>query len=116
MLPTGSSHPPTLPPPLLSAYGTSDLRLVRIPAATHKPGEHRPVHYFSGPFPRLVDASRAPAYAPVAASDEPSVPLGYIDQVCGGGGSLLTSSDAPPSMLLGYILQCVWGAGAGAGE
>ena len=64
-----------------SGYATSDLRLVRIPAAKHKPGSQRTVHYFEGYFPRLIDASRATAYAPSSDSDRPSIPLGTIPQV-----------------------------------
>jgi hypothetical protein len=63
-----------------SGRETTDLRLVRVPAADHAPGSMRPVYFVSGWFPRIVDAARAPAYTPEE-GDDAMTPLGYIPQV-----------------------------------
>jgi hypothetical protein len=63
-----------------SGRETTDLRLVRVPAADHAPGSMRPVYFVSGWFPRIVDAARAPAYAPEEGAAA-MTPLGYIPQV-----------------------------------
>ncbi|GAX81201.1 hypothetical protein CEUSTIGMA_g8633.t1 [Chlamydomonas eustigma] len=63
-----------------SGLGTADLRLVRVPAANHKPGSLRPIHFPNCEYPRIVDGTRAPAYAPTG--NTPAMkPLGYIPQV-----------------------------------
>lgn len=72
---------PAAPQRLCSGRETTDLRLVRVPAADHPPGSLRPVHFVNGFFPRLVDAGRSPGYAPSVDAPSASQPLGYIPQV-----------------------------------
>ena len=52
----------------------------RIQAKDHPAGSVRPVYFIQGFYPRLVDASRAPAYSPVD-GQALSVPLGHIPEV-----------------------------------
>ena len=73
--------------------GMNDARLVYVPAGDHKPGSLRPVYYsvcaldfkpqWGGTVShRIVDASRAPAYATAGKGGDPkSIPLGNIPQV-----------------------------------
>ncbi|DBA01297.1 TPA: hypothetical protein N0F65_001802 [Lagenidium giganteum] len=60
--------------------GAADLRVVRVPAATHPEGSMRPVYFFQGGYPRLVSNERGPEYQP---KDEQKLhePLGHIPQV-----------------------------------
>ena len=41
--------------------GTQDVRLVRVPAATHAAGSLRPVVATDFPYPRIVSDARGPA-------------------------------------------------------
>ena len=63
-----------------SGRETTDLRMVRVPAADHAPGSMRPVYFVNGFYPRIVDGARAPAYAP-RASETTMQPIGYIPEV-----------------------------------
>lgn len=60
--------------------GSCDSRLIYVPAKDHEPDAERPVYEFVHPYPRFVDADRAPGYAPVE-GQEPTEPLGHIPQV-----------------------------------
>ncbi|KAF4737359.1 hypothetical protein FOZ62_007392, partial [Perkinsus olseni] len=56
-----------------------DFRMVYVPPKTYGAGEKRAVYKQVDDYPRIVDASRAPSYAPVSPDQKPSVPIGYID-------------------------------------
>ncbi|EER10262.1 hypothetical protein Pmar_PMAR008219, partial [Perkinsus marinus ATCC 50983] len=56
-----------------------DFRMVYVPPKTYGPGEKRAVYKQFQNYPRIVDASRAPSYAPTSPDQKPSVPIGYID-------------------------------------
>ncbi|MEW6364292.1 MAG: C69 family dipeptidase [Acidobacteriota bacterium] len=66
-----------------------DQRIIYVPAADHKPGEKRPVHYDASCYgampeygvglPRYVGTGRGPGY--VNKSLPPDTPIGYVDQV-----------------------------------
>ncbi len=60
-----------------------DIRVIKVPAAYHKPGSMRPL-YAKPPgnirYPRIVDAKRSPGYAPIA-GQKPTKPVAYIPQV-----------------------------------
>ncbi|EEQ99840.1 conserved hypothetical protein [Perkinsus marinus ATCC 50983] len=56
-----------------------DFRMVYVPPKTYGPGEKRDVYKQFQNYPRIVDASRAPSYAPTSPDQKPSVPIGYID-------------------------------------
>ena len=60
--------------------GSCDSRLIYVPAKDHEPGSKRPVYECTHPYPRFVDADRAPGYAPMD-GQEPTEPLGYIPEV-----------------------------------
>uniref|UniRef100_A0A7S2KA99 Dipeptidase n=1 Tax=Zooxanthella nutricula TaxID=1333877 RepID=A0A7S2KA99_9DINO len=63
-----------------SGYDPNDVRLVRVPAQTWPHGSVRPLYNVLATYPRLVDASRSPEYAPVGDQQE-SEPLATIPQV-----------------------------------
>lgn len=56
---------------------TSQFRYV--PPKTYGPGGKRAVFKQVDDYPRIVDASRAPSYAPTSPEQKESVPIGYID-------------------------------------
>jgi len=60
--------------------GSADLRLVRVPAMDHPPGNMRPVYEFFGGYPRVVTNDRGDYYKPVTGQNLTKV-LGYIPQV-----------------------------------
>lgn len=60
--------------------GTSDLRLVRVPARDHEPGSMRPIYRVVSGYPRLVDAERSPDYGPQS-GQQANEPMGYINEV-----------------------------------
>lgn len=60
--------------------GSCDSRLIYVPAKDHEPDAERPVYECTHPYPRFVDADRAPGYTPVE-GQEPTEPLGHIPQV-----------------------------------
>ncbi|KAJ1633338.1 hypothetical protein T492DRAFT_866999 [Pavlovales sp. CCMP2436] len=67
--------------------GAADIRVVRVPAADHAGGSHRPVYLSIGTFPRLLAPERAPGYArdtlmPGNMPEEARyLPLGFVPQV-----------------------------------
>jgi len=63
-----------------SGYDPNDVRLVRVPAKTWPKGSKRPLYNIQAAYPRLVDASRSPEYAPVG-DQQDSEPLAEIPQV-----------------------------------
>ncbi|EER08116.1 conserved hypothetical protein [Perkinsus marinus ATCC 50983] len=56
-----------------------DFRMVYVPPKTYGPGGKRAVFKQVDDYPRIVDASRAPSYAPTSPEQKESVPIGYID-------------------------------------
>lgn len=60
--------------------GTSDVRLLRIPAADYPPDSLRPVYELNNGYPRLVTQHRGPAYQPVD-HQAAMKPLGHIPQL-----------------------------------
>ena len=61
--------------------GTTDPRLVKIPAADFAAGATRPIYWATEDYPRHVGSDRgAAAYAPVG-SQKVSEPIGQIPQV-----------------------------------
>ncbi|KAF4676889.1 hypothetical protein FOL47_004592 [Perkinsus chesapeaki] len=68
--------------------GPLDFRVVYVPPKTYGPGQKRAVYIneipgaFALAYPRIVDASRAPSYAPVG-DQKPSVATGYVDMPVG---------------------------------
>ena len=63
-----------------AGVGTNDLRLVRVPALSHKAHATRAVYGIPGQYPRLVTHERGPLYKPVE-DQVLSKPLGHIPQV-----------------------------------
>lgn len=61
-----------------NGFTPSDLRLVRVPSRSLR--AKRPVHVWAPNYPRVVDASIAPDYAPSSSSQPPFVPIGYIPE------------------------------------
>ena len=62
--------------------GSTDPRLVKIPAADHAPGSMRPIFFAPETYPRYVGTSRGdiPAYRPVG-NQTAFAPIGSIPEV-----------------------------------
>jgi|EP00670_Eutreptiella_braarudii_P006565 dipeptidase len=60
--------------------GTSDLRLINVPAQDHGKDSLRPVYSFKNAYPRVVAEDRSPLYGPKD-GEAASEPLGHIPQV-----------------------------------
>lgn len=58
----------------------NDVRLARVPRKKWAKNTLRPLYNVQAAYPRVVDASRSPDYAPFGDQQSP-VPLGYIPQI-----------------------------------
>jgi hypothetical protein len=82
--------------------GAADIRVVRVPAATHAPGAMRPVYLSVGTFPRLIAPERSPDYSEASLPDgyvlekAKLAPLGHIPQVASTFGAPPTPRRAVP--------------------
>ncbi len=65
--------------------GSTDGRLVTVPARDHPPGTLRPIYYATEDYPRYVGPDLGPSYMSTwpggAAGYNDSVPIGHIPQV-----------------------------------
>ena len=65
--------------------GSTDGRLVTVPARDYPPGALRPIYYATEDYPRYVGPDLGPSYMPTwpggAAGYNNSVPIGHIPQV-----------------------------------
>eukprot|EP00808_Paulinella_micropora_P025637 g26868.t1 len=61
--------------------GTSDQRIIHVPAADHRRGSKRAIYPIRGSYPRWVRDDMGDGYMPHGLDEVMDQPMGYIDQV-----------------------------------